>query len=251
MNKLFLYVLTTFLSVVLQSFQSGQPDAIYYVSLNRAIHLGQYDGSMTVKTLKSHGDFGLGSAERLAGEFVLLDGEAYTIPADGKAKLIAEEAKIPFAAVKFFVADHAMKIPTSMSWQQLKEFLDSQIKDNAFAAIKIKAHFSHIKFRSYQEQTKPYKPVDEVPVQEFERSGIDGTLVGFFTPKSAEVLNSPVYHFHFIDKNKTTGGHLLDCNLEDASIDIDYSRELNVGLPDASLMKNIDLGKPIGEEQGQ
>jgi len=218
-------------------------DTIYYVSLNRAIQLGQYDGSTTTGELKAYGDFGVGSAEKLSAELVLLDGVAYSIPADGKATIMPDDTKIPFAAVKFFQADASITINRPLKLKKLEAFLDSVIPGNSFAAIRVTGTFSSVKFRSFYEQQRPYKPLKKAGVAEFERSDVSGTLAGFYTPSSAETLNSPRYHFHFIDTDKNTGGHLLDCRLQEVRIDIDYAAGLQVHLPDPALLEDVDLDK--------
>jgi acetolactate decarboxylase len=240
--------ITVFATIILcfiANYLSAQKtsDVIHYISLNRSIHLGQFDGSISAKELRSFGDFGVGSQEKLLGELVLVDGVAYTIPATGVAKKMPDDAKIPFAAVTFFKADKSITLSNPFKLEELEKFLDSVIVKNSFAAIRITGKFDSLKFRSYVEQQPPYKPVDEVPVREFEKSEIEATIVGFFTPESAEVLNSPRYHFHVIDKNKTTGGHLLRCTVENVKIEIDYASSLNIHLPDPGKVSHIDLDK--------
>ena len=78
----------------------------------------------------------------------------------------------------------------------------------------------------------------------FEKSDIYVDMVGFYTPKTAKMLNSPVYHFHSIDQEKTTGGHVLDFIIEDVSIEIDHATELKVQLPTLESVDHINLNKP-------
>lgn len=221
-------------------------DTIYFASLNRAIQLGQFDGIMSIKELLSHGDFGLGSEEKLKGELIILDGIAYGVLADGNARVLPEDSQIPFAAIKFFKPDTTLQMKgRELSFKKLKLYIDSVISTNSFAAIKIKGKFKSVQYRSFYKQEKPYKPVKEVPFNKFELKDLEGTMVGFFTPKSAEVLNSPNHHFHFIDANRTTGGHVLDCTVQEFQIQIDYSRDISIHLPSSEAEQNIDLNKPI------
>jgi acetolactate decarboxylase len=220
-----------------------QSDSLYYASLNEAIHQGQYDGVTTVHELQNHGDFGVGSEEKLESELVLLNGVAYGIPENGKARVMPKYSKIAFAAVKFFMSDKKIFVKEPMTMKEFESLLDSVITQNAFAAIRVKATFSSVRYRSFAKQEQPYKPIKDVEEKIFSRSSVDGDLVGFFTPKAAEVLNSPVYHFHFIDHQKTTGGHLLDCSIAKAEIDIDYTSEFTTKLANPSLLQHIDLNE--------
>lgn len=220
-------------------------DMIFYASLNHAIHEGQYDGVIAVGDLAQHGDFGVGSEEKLASELVLLDGKFYGIPSDGKVFALQAFAKIAFASVKKFKADTSFQISTINDIKQLEKYLDKLIEQNGFAAIRINGRFKSIELRSFEKQQKPYKPVDDVKEVKFNFNDIDGTLVGFFTPKSAQVLNSPNYHFHFIDKNRKTGGHALEADIISALVEIDYATELHVLLPGKTTVEHVDLNKPV------
>ncbi|RDV15058.1 acetolactate decarboxylase [Pontibacter diazotrophicus] len=222
-------------------------DTVFYVSLNEAIHQGQYDGVMQVRELKEQGSMGVGSTARLAEEIVLLDGIAYGIPADGKAYELPDTAQVAYAAAKAFELDEEMTISQAMGQEEVEAYLDSARKKNVFAAIKVSGRFPSIRYRSFHPQEKPYQSTDEVPNVVFTRSGIAGTMVGFFTPKSADVLNSPVYHFHFISEDKSTGGHVLDFTLADANVEIDYASQLKVQLPDPALLQNVDLNTAASE----
>ena len=97
-----------------------------------------------------------------------------------------------------------------------------------------------------QEKSLPLKKVPEVL---FERENIKVTLVGFYTPASAAVLNTPVYHFHFISDDKSTGGHVKDCSFSEAIIAVDYASELHVHLSSKALTQNIDLNKEAKAEK--
>jgi acetolactate decarboxylase len=224
---------------------SQTPDAIHYTSLNSAIYLGQYDGDQSAADLRKFGDFGVGSEERLASEMIMLDGKIYSIPASGQLSKMRPDAKIPFAAVKFFDAEISVTIRRTMTLKDFEQQLDSIIGVNRFAAVKVIAKFSSITFRSYYEQQKPYKEISEAKEKFFNHKKFAGILVGFRTPKSADVLNSPVYHFHVVDIKKTTGGHLTDCVVEEAIVEIDYASQLIVDLPNPDKLQHVDLSKNV------
>lgn len=218
-------------------------DAIHYTSLNKAIYLGHYNGTSKAGALKKHGDFGVGSESKLSSELVMLDGMMYSIPATGKLARMSSEVTIAFAAVKFFKAEKTVSFKKQLTLEQLQHLLDSLIGPNKFAAIRIDGKFSSIRFRSFVEQQKPYKPIDQAEEVFFAPSNFTGTLVGFFTPKSAEVINNPIYHFHVIDQARTTGGHLTDCITEEITISIDFATQLIIDLPTIQPDQDIDLNQ--------
>jgi acetolactate decarboxylase len=224
--------------------QDQTNDTIYFVSLNHAVHEGQYAGITTVDALKEYGDFGIGSEDRLAGEMVLLDGVFYSIPGNGRARRMDDADKIAYGAVKEFKADDSFSIDGMTNLEKLETLLGEKIHPNQFAAIRVDAEFESIDYRSFEEQTEPFKPVDDVQEIMFNRKNLEGTIVGFYTPESANVLNSPKFHFHFIDKARTTGGHVHDFRLKKASVQIDVATELHILLPPVEATDHVDLDKP-------
>lgn len=226
-------------------FSQQKSDGIFYSSLNYAIQLGQYDGVATLHQVKQHGDFGVGSRHALTGELILLNGKAYQISVDGKAVIMPDTARLPFASVKFFKADKQYQLSKQYNLQQIQSFLDSIINTNLFSAIKITGDFSSIKYKCYYPQQKPYKSIKETPAAFFDSTAIKGTMAGFFTPESAIVLNSPNYHFHFLNSRGSSGGHVDDCIVSNVTIEIDYADQLIIKLPPTEFLKNIDLNKKI------
>lgn len=56
---------------------------------------GLYDGVISAGELKKHGDFGIGTFERLDGEMVDLDGHIYQLKADGTTAVANDSLRVP------------------------------------------------------------------------------------------------------------------------------------------------------------
>jgi len=54
----------------------------------------------------------------------------------------------------------------------------------------------------------------------------------------------PGYHFHFISDDEKAGGHLLECKIKKARIEIDNTAEFFMVLPGDSPFYKVDLEKP-------
>jgi acetolactate decarboxylase len=117
----------------------------------------QYDGDLTYREVKQHGDFGIGATARLAGEVIALKGEFYELNEDGVPHLVDDSVTAPFATVKFFRPDKRASLNEPLSLQQLAERLDTLIPTkNAFHAIEIQGTFKSLKVRnSLQPQSNP------------------------------------------------------------------------------------------------
>lgn len=80
-------------------------DTIYQTSTLQALIDGVYDGDTTIGTLKSQGNFGIGTVNALDGELIILGDKAWHIRSDGKAYLLSDSDKTPFACVTKFQSD--------------------------------------------------------------------------------------------------------------------------------------------------
>jgi len=58
-----------------------------------------------------------------------------------------------------------------------------------------------------------------------------GSLVGFRFPDHARGLNVPGYHFHFINDDRTAGGHVLECRLTRGELRVAREADLRLELP--------------------
>ncbi len=211
-------------------------DVLFQTSTMNAIFKGVYDGEITYKQLRQHGDFGIGTFNGLDGELFALEGKFYRIKADGIAYPVDDSMKTPFAVVTFFEPDKSVLLDETFDYKQLQQYLDNLLPTkDIFYAIKIEGTFKYIKARNIPRQNKPYPQFSEVVKSQliFEFHNVEGTMVGFWCPAYLEEINVPGYHLHFITKDKKTGGHLLECQVQDVKIEIDYTPEFHVALSES------------------
>jgi len=220
-------------------------DVLFQASTINALLAGVYDGDMTFRTLRQHGNFGLGTVNRLNGEMVGLDGKFYQIKTDGKAYLISDTMKTPFAEVTFFNPDTTLEIKDSIgSYGQLKSYLNRLLPvKNIFYAIEIEGTFSYVKTRSVPAQQKPYPLLVDVVKHQaiFDFYQVKGTMVGFWCPAYMKGINVPGYHFHFITADRKAGGHVLAVRMQNVTVKIDPIPAFYMVLPQNSAFDKIDL----------
>ena len=53
----------------------------------------------------------------------------------------------------------------------------------------------------------------------------------------------PGYHFHFISKDRTKGGHVLDCSARQLRTRIQILSEYDISLPEAGAFLTTDLSR--------
>ena len=226
-------------------------DVLFQISTINVLLDGVYDGEVTYEKLKQYGDFGIGTFNGLDGEMIGLEGKFYQVKADGRAYLVDDSMKTPFAVVTFFEADKSALLDKIENYGQLKQSLDKLLPTkNIFYAIKIEGVFKYVKTRSVPGQNKPYPLLVEVVKTQsiFEFHNIKGTIVGFWCPCYVEGVNVPGYHLHFITEDRKAGGHLLECHLQNARVEIDYTSEFYMALLKSDEFYKTDLTRKKQKE---
>lgn len=226
-------------------------DTLYQASTIDALLVGIYDGSTTFAALKKNGDFGIGTFDALDGEMIAVDGSFYQAKADGTVLPVADTSTTPFAVVKFFVPETKTRLSGSWNLSGLTKHLDRMLPTpNYFYAIRIDGTFPAITVRSVPAQQKPYPGLAQAASRQavFQFSSISGTIIGFRTPDFAKGINLPGYHFHFISADRKSGGHLLDCRIDQASLSLDRALELRLALPENDEFSGAKLGRDHGRE---
>ncbi|MGE4318391.1 MAG: acetolactate decarboxylase [Deferribacterales bacterium] len=226
-----------------------QGDTVTQISTIDALLAGHYDGAETLDEMKTYGDFGIGTFDRLEGEMIVLNGRVYQAKADGKI-YEPEKMTTPFASVSFFKADNTADVTEPADYAGLIKTADSMAQDkNIFCALKAEGVFSVMKVRSVPAQNKPYLPLAEVVKTQsvYEYQNIEGTIVGYRLPEYIKGLNVGGYHLHFIDKDKKVGGHILGFTMIRGKVSVDEQNRLFLILPKEGL-KDLDLTKDRAEE---
>jgi acetolactate decarboxylase len=244
-------VAAVLLAVSLAPAPGDDRDTIYQISTIDALLTGVYDGSTPFAELRRHGDFGLGTFDALDGEMVALDGTFYQVTADGRVHTAGDEMTTPFAVVTWFEPDTTQPVGAAVNMTELLEDLDGRYpSQNLFYGILAEGTFSRVTVRSVPAQQKPYPPLAEAVANQtvFELAGIEGSVVGFWSPGYAGGITVPGYHLHFISADRLTGGHVLDFEMAHGDVMIDSAAAFTLVLPDEPGFHHADLSADREEE---
>jgi acetolactate decarboxylase len=206
---------------------------VYQTSTMGALLQGVYDGEVTIRELLRHGNFGLGTFNRLDGEMLVLDGVGYQLRSDGSATIADPEQKTPFAAVTWFHADHTLEVSEPCDRAAVQARIDGALEStNLMVAVRVVGHFSLMRTRTVTEQHQPYRPFTEATKdqQEVTFTGVTGTLAGFRMPEFEQGISVAGYHSHFINEDREHGGHALDYRLVRGTVEISVRSELHLSL---------------------
>jgi len=220
-----------------------EESAVYQVSTSTALVEGIYKGAVDIRTLKEHGDLGLGTFEDLDGEMIVLDGRFFQAKSDGTVEEIGDSVLTPFAIVTRFSADRKVHSEQIKSFDDLTRALDKlRTSDNVFYAFRISGHFETIQVRAMCKTAKGVSLAEAAAHQpEFDLKNIEGTLVGFWSPEYASSVDIPGYHLHFISSDHSKGGHVLALSAKQLSIEIQKEGSLILALPETEDFLKADL----------
>lgn len=223
----------------------AEHDTLTQVSTIDALLGGLYAGEMDMLELKEKGDFGIGTFDALNGEMVVYTDRVYRVRSDGGVEEVPDSETTPFAAVTTFAAEQRLKLPAQMGYKHLPAWLEEHLAPNYFHAILIEGRFAQVRTRSVPEQHKPYRPLVEVVKEQpvFEFDDVQGVLVGFYCPSFVKGINVPGYHLHFLTRERTGGGHVLDFKVDKAQLSIDTLQRFVLHLPDSRVFAGANLDK--------
>lgn len=216
----------------------------YQISTSAALVQGVFDGAVSSQNLLAHGNFGLGTFPHLDGEMVVLDGRIYQVRGDGSVQERRDDFLVPFAVVSRFQPDGSFEIPVIGSLQDLERGCDPQREsENLFYALRVEGLFDHIHTRAVRSPGEGKGLAAAAQTQpEFRFTNIEGTLVCIWSPRYSSSFSIPGYHFHFISKDRTHGGHVLGCAAKSLRAEIQVLSEYDVRLPEAGAFLKENLG---------
>ena len=211
-------------------------ETIYQIALLQSLAMGYFDGSISVKDLKTHGDTGIGTFEGLDGEMIVLDGVVYRANQDLKINVVKDDVLVPFSNVTFFEKDFSVKLADVRDKEAFEKILNEQVNKhgrNSFYMVKVSGTFNEILIRSEKGCKEPYPTLVEAlkTQKEITPKNISGTIVGLYCPDFMSSLNSTGWHFHFISADKKIGGHVLDLNLKSGEAQLDKTDGFKLDLP--------------------
>jgi acetolactate decarboxylase len=230
----------------------GSENDILFISAPvNALVEGIFQAETTIGEIRQHGDFALGTFNQLDGEMVMLDGVTYQVTGNGDVKLVPDDVHSPFAIATFFRESSRDELEGGFEsledlFAKLQDLLPSP---NVMYALRIEGQFSFVRTRSVPRQEN-YRRLIEITRNQptFERTEVQGSLIGFHTPSFMSSLNVPGIHLHFISDDRTFGGHLLQCKARHATVRVQILRRLRMDLPTSLAYLTTDFSRDTADD---
>ncbi len=219
--------------------------------LASAFLLGLYDDKFTFKMLAEQGDFGHGTFNAIDGEMIAIDGTFYRADVDGNITIVNPEQRTPIAKMTHFKPDDIFQLQDIVDYASFQNQITNHFhKKNTIYAIRVDATFQSLLARSESAQIKPYESIN-ISIPKLQRSFLlentQGSLIGYFVPDVYKSIVLSGFHFHYINDNRTKGGHVFDFKFNKGTVSLQYCTELSVILPLSTQFDQMNLNQDIDD----
>ena len=207
--------------------------SVFLCSPVNALDEGIYRQSIPIKTLRDHGDFGVGTFDDLDGELLMLDGRAFQMTTGGHVNEVGEGAATPFACVTYFEPISHDDLEKEMDYQAFKDWMvDLLPSPNLFYALRIEGTFAEVQVTSLSRE-RSGRTLGEAGQEEpvITSAEVKGTLAGFYTPPFLKSLNRPGLQLSFLSADRLQGGRLVSCRPRSVRAQVQFITLVELGLP--------------------
>jgi acetolactate decarboxylase len=157
------------------------------------------------------------------------------------------DALARFAVVARFDPDVDIAIAAAPTLERLGELCDTaRASSNLFFAVRLDGRFDSVRTGAAapREAQAHGHGVDAAKMQSaITFNDIDGTLIGIWSPGVSSAFRMPGYHFHFLSRDRTKGGHLLECASGELRLRLGKLIDFRLALPSAGMLSNAGINR--------
>lgn len=231
-------------------------ETMFQFSTIQSLMVGNYDGFISTGMLRSYGDHGIGTFERVDGEMIIVNDSIFQAKSDGSVIAVDDNVMVPFAVATHFDNDIQFTTGAIDCLDSLLGRMTDIVSINGFNFIyTVRIDIGgcdSVRVRSVVPQQKPYKPLYEAlktDQREFTFYNTAGTIVGVYFPEYMGQLNATGWHCHFISEDRSHGGHLLNISFEpEVTVRMDLTPVFSLHLPEDKSFANSDISKDLTSE---
>lgn len=218
-------------------------DAVTQFAVLDALLAGAYETGMPVADALAVGDFGIGCCDRLGGEVVIVDGQAYECTVDGPPTRMAGDDILPFVDVAPFPDASETRIDGLHLAGLTSRVEGLLLSRNLFHAVRIDGVMAEVRVRVTPRQHHPLPPLTDVTREQVETvlTEHSGTLVGFWAPQIYQGITVAGLHLHFLADDRRAGGHVLDVTVGAGELRIAAYARLDLHLPVDDVFLRTEL----------
>ncbi len=221
-SALILMISVAFLPCVVA--EKTDEDLTTQAGIFSVLETGSYDRITTVDEMNSKGDLGVGGFEKMDGELIQINGTIYQVTSDGVVHTPSGDTGVTFMNTVKFNPELTHEFNHTENLTELEDELEQSFPSrDCIYAIRIDGFFPEMSVRSIPVQQKPYPPLSSVIANQsvFNLTSSTGTISGFWFPAWMQGVNYAGYHLHYITADRTSGGHILGCTIENGTAMMD------------------------------
>ncbi|MBT9605711.1 acetolactate decarboxylase [Microbacterium sp.] len=194
---------------------------------------GMYTAGIPVSEVHSWGDTGIGCCDRLGGEVLLVDGEAFECTVDAAPRLLREDETLPFVDVCSFGQSEGEHLEGLDLGGLTAAVEDRLVSRNLFHAVRVDGVVRRVRTRVTARQEAPFRPLVDVAAEQVETVTHDrsGVIVGFWMPRIYQGISVAGLHVHFLSEDRLIGGHVLDVDIDRAVLRVSAFAQFSLRLP--------------------
>ncbi|WP_439555285.1 acetolactate decarboxylase [Dyadobacter sp.] len=227
-------------------------DLMYQYSIIDALMAGVFDGDLNIAGLKTRGDFGVGTFNKVDGELIMDKGRVYKVSYDGSVREVSDADSTSAAFVKYFKADTVITLTgENLSYENVQEHLLKTLNPNGIYALRITGNFSTMTTRAARPAKPPYHTLTEhlkTNQAVFEIKNTQGTCNGFLLPPYLARTNVPGFHLHYLAADMKAGGHIFKFTTSSVRIEVDMAKGFVIENNTNPEFRTVNLKPDRGEE---
>lgn len=227
-------------------------DLMYQYSIIDALMAGVFDGDLNIAGLKTRGDFGVGTFNKVDGELIMDKGRVYKVSYDGSVSEVRDSDSTSAAFVKYFKADTVITLTgENLSYENVQEHLLRILNPNGIYALRITGNFSAMTTRAARSATPPYPTLTQhlkTNQALFEIQNTQGTCNGFLLPPYLARTNVPGFHLHYLSADLKAGGHIFKFTTNSVRIEVDIAKGFVIENNTNPEFRTVNLKPDRGEE---
>src|SRR3569833_530982 len=174
-------------------------NTLYQYGVADAFVNGFYEGQLSIRQIKQHGNFGIGAPDLIDGELTMFNGKIYQSNAKGQTFEAPDSLKSPLIFVSHFEPQTMFYLSEVTDLPSLFRQIEARLPGKiCFYAIRVTGRFSQMKTRAFSPVVKtPFKPLAELLDQQhvFDLVNTNGCMIGYYMPGYLAGINIVGLHF--------------------------------------------------------
>lgn len=214
---------------------------LYQLSFWIALSNGNYSSVISLDEILKSTDIGTGALCNMGSAVIIVDGIGYELGIE-ETKIIERNTLMPYISSFKFNPSFEINFEGCENYKAFQDEFDRhRISNNIMFGIKITGYFENVEVYKVKKTTKKLSEGLKTSIL-VNIPKVRGVAVGIFSPDFFEDITKKGYHLHFINEERTNGGHFVDFTNGSFKVEVQYLTNIHVVIPtyESYLKSNLD-----------